>query len=109
MSAASRLLAEFRDQVRLPQKDAGPSDIIERVGRVLRTYPDNPERDGASVESPEGLGATEQEIEGAIDTQVAFFRGVDSPSSGRHTPMILPPIWSIGCGAAVSTSVRSRW
>ncbi len=75
MSAASRLLAEFRDQVRLPQKDAGPSDIIERVGRVLRTYPDNPERDGASVESPEGLGATEQEIEGAIDTQVAFFRG----------------------------------
>jgi hypothetical protein len=109
MSAASRLLAEFRDQVRLPQRDAGPSDIIERVGRVLRTYPDNPERDGASVESPEGLGATEQEIEGAIDTQVAFFRGRGQSFEWKTYADDPPADLSIGCGAAVSTSVRSRW
>ena len=67
------LLAEFTRQVRLSQKDAGPHDIAERIGLVRRTYPEDPSWRGATVECPAGLGTTEEEIEAAIDREVAFF------------------------------------
>ena len=69
------LLAEFRRQVRLAQKDGGPFDITERVGLVHRTYPENPEWDGATIESPLGLGDDEEQIEAAIAAEVDFFTG----------------------------------
>ena len=42
---------------------------------VHRTYPENPEWDGATIESPSGLGDDEEQIEAAIAAEVDFFTG----------------------------------
>ncbi len=69
------LLVEFRRQVRLADADAEPGNIHERDGLVRRSYPADPGVDGAMIESPEGLGGTEAEVEEAIRRQVEFFGG----------------------------------
>lgn len=71
----AELLVEFTRQVRLSQSDAGPFDTTERVGLVHRTYPTDPEWEGTTVESPLGLGGSDDEVERAIDTEIAFFTG----------------------------------
>jgi GNAT superfamily N-acetyltransferase len=50
------LLAAFHAQVRLNDKDAEATNIVERDGPVRRNYPESPAKPGAMVESPEGLG-----------------------------------------------------
>jgi hypothetical protein len=49
------LLAAFHVQIRLRDKDAEASNIVEHDGPVRRNYPVDPTRHGALVESPEGL------------------------------------------------------
>lgn len=67
------LLAEFRRQVRLADADRNLTHLTERIGLVRRSYPADPTDPGAMIESPDGLGDTEDEIAAAIATEVAFF------------------------------------
>ena len=71
----AELFAEFRRQVRLTDHDVDPTLVSERDGLVRRSYPEDPAADGAMIESPEGLGASDGEIARSIAAQVAFFRG----------------------------------
>lgn len=67
--------ALFRTQVREPMPLANPGERVEQIGLVRRRYPLEASRPGALIESPDGLGSTEGEIEGAIAAQVSFFTG----------------------------------
>ncbi len=64
------LLAEFHAQIRLADRDADPRHVIERDGPVRRSYPADPSRHGAMIESPEGLG---DDPEAHIERQRTFF------------------------------------
>lgn len=70
---AAELLAQFRRQVRLTGADADPGHVRERDGLIRRSYPLDPAQPGAMIESPEGLGESEAEIEATIDRQIVFF------------------------------------
>jgi hypothetical protein len=50
------LLDAFHEQVRLRDRDAEEENLVERDGLVHRNYPQDPNRPGAMIESPEGLG-----------------------------------------------------
>ncbi len=68
----SDLLTAFHEQIRLQDRDAASGHVHERVGLVRRTYPADPTRGGAMIESPEGLGS---DPDAAIGAQRDFFTG----------------------------------
>jgi hypothetical protein len=64
------LLTAFHTQIRLRDRDAETSHVIERVGPVHRNYPADPGERGAMIETPEGLG---DDPEAVIREQRDFF------------------------------------
>jgi ribosomal protein S18 acetylase RimI-like enzyme len=64
------LLRLFHEQIRLADRDHGTDQVIERDGLIHRAYPPDPQRPGAMVESPEGLGPDPDAV---IQRQVDFF------------------------------------
>ncbi|HET7277667.1 MAG TPA: hypothetical protein VFJ22_06275 [Dermatophilaceae bacterium] len=66
------MLAAFHAQIRLNDKDAEATNIVERDGPVHRNYPENPAKPGAMIESPEGLG---DDPDRWISRQRDFFAG----------------------------------
>ena len=67
-----QMLAAFHAQIRLRDKDAEESNIVEHDGPVHRNYPEDPARPGAMIESPEGLG---DDPDHWIERQRDFFTG----------------------------------
>lgn len=66
------LLSTLHAQVRLADRDAGPDNIVERVGLVRRNYSPDPKTGWSMIESPEGLGP---DPDAAIAGQRDFFAG----------------------------------
>lgn len=66
------LLATFHAQIRLADRDAEATNVVERDGLVHRNYPVDPSRHGAMIESPEGLG---DDPDAVIARQRDFFAG----------------------------------
>jgi hypothetical protein len=64
------LLRAFHDQIRLRDRDAETSHVVERDGLVHRNYPADPTQRGAMIESPQGLGPDPDAV---IAAQRAFF------------------------------------
>lgn len=64
------LLDTFHRQVRLRDRDAEATNVVERDGLVHRNYPADPSVQGAMIESPEGLG---EEPDVVIARQRDFF------------------------------------
>ena len=71
---ADDLHREFRRQVRLSSQEVDPVYRREVAGLVRRLYPIDPTLTGATIESPEGLGESEAQIQTAITRQVTMFR-----------------------------------
>jgi GNAT superfamily N-acetyltransferase len=66
------LLDTFHRQVRLRDRDAEATNVVERDGLVHRNYPADPGVQGAMIESPEGLG---EDPDAVIARQRDFFAG----------------------------------
>lgn len=66
------LLTTFHEQIRLADRDAGPGNVVERVGPVRRNYSPDPRTGWSMIESPEGLGP---DPDAAIAAQRDFFAG----------------------------------
>lgn len=64
------LLDTFHRQIRLLDRDAEASNVVERDGLVHRNYPDDPQTPGAMIETPEGLG---DDPDAVIARQRQFF------------------------------------
>ena len=71
---ADDLHREFRRQVRLSSQEVDPVYRREVAGLVRRLYPIDPTLTGATIESPEGLGESEAQIQTAITRQVTSGR-----------------------------------
>lgn len=91
---ADDLHREFRRQVRMSTEDVDPVYRREVAGLVRRLYPIDPSLTGGTIESPEGLGESDAQIEAAITRQVTLFRqrrqNVEWRTYGDDPPRDLP-------------------
>ena len=70
------LLAAFHQQIRLRDRDAEEGNLVDRDGLVHRNYPQDPGREGAMIESPEGLVTDAgDDPDAVIARQRDFFAG----------------------------------